>query len=281
MRGLGFAHWRIGQTANRPVYQQSRWQPVQPAERSDRESDHGCRRRGETSNRQACLVLELVHLRIRQPEPVTPVFVSVKRPDKRRQSFGKGAARVFHRTYNRLGQHQFFSARRQWFLRDQVAQFQPLQIQSLHRFHDAGLLEFGQVDNERLQSPLDFGVQFVDAFLSALVIAADKTGNANRLSEVDERFATVAFLRGIGQTDRYNFQTELYAVPMFQLKRHPRCAGLYGFELRIIVGDAFGKNADGAVLFEDFEAGLERVQHRTHRPRVVLEPVDRNDAALL
>src|SRR5205809_1231518 len=49
---------------------------------------------------------------------------------------------------------------------------------------------------------------------------------------------------------------------------------------RSIVGDAFGKNADGAVLFEDFEAGLERVQHRTHRPRVVLEPVDRNDAAL-
>ena len=68
---------------------------------------------------------------------------------------------------------------------------------------------------------------------------------------------------------------------MFQLERHPRRAAFYGFQLGIIVGDAFGKNADGAVLFEDFEAGLERVQHRTHRPRVVLEPVDRNDAALL
>src|SRR5205809_2736334 len=50
---------------------------------------------------------------------------------------------------------------------------------------------------------------------------------------------------------------------------------------RSIVGDAFGKNADGAVLFEDFEAGLERLLHRTHRPRVVLKAVDRNDAALL
>src|SRR5207247_8352279 len=98
------------------------------------------------------------------------------------------------------------------------------------------------LDNERLESPLDFGVQFVDAFLSARVIDADKPGNANRLSEVNERFAAVTFLRGISQTDRDNFQSKLAAVSMFQLERHPRRACLHGFELRIIVGDAFRKN---------------------------------------
>ena len=280
VRGLGFAHMRIGQVVDRPIYQQGWGQPVQPAERSHRKSNHGRRRRGETSNRHVRFAPELLHRRVRQAEPMAPVFVSFKCPDKCRQSLGKGAARIFDGADNRLGQHQFFGSRRQWFLHNQVAQFQPLQVQSLHRFHDAGLLQFRQVDNERLQSPLDFRAQFVDAFLSARVIAADKTSNANRFSEVNERFAAVAFLRGISQSDRDNFQTELAAVSMFQLKRHPCRAGLHGFELRIIVSHAFGKNADGAALFEDFEAGFERVQHRPHGSCVVLEPVDGNDAAL-
>src|SRR5262249_9754296 len=68
---------------------------------------------------------------------------------------------------------------------------------------------------------------------------------------------------------------------MFQFKRHSRRAGLYGLELRIIVGDAFGKNADRLAALEHLETGLERLHDGTHRAGIILQAIDRNDAALL
>ena len=67
---------------------------------------------------------------------------------------------------------------------------------------------------------------------------------------------------------------------MLEFQGHPRRASLDRFELRIIVTDAFRKNANCSTILENFEARLERGRHRAHRPGIVLQSVDRNDPAL-
>ena len=218
---------------------------------------------------------------VRQIESPAPAFIRVQLANKRVVTFRHTSFGPADGVGNRLGKHQFLRAGRERFVNDDVPQLEPAQIEPFDCLHDAGLFEFRQMDDERLQSPLDFGAQSRNGFLPVNVMIGDEFRHQNRLAKMHQHRAAVPLLCRIGQAHRNNLQSEASAVAVFQLQSHSRRAGLDRLELRIVIGDALGENAYRSAAFEDFEARLEGVHHRTHRPRIVLQAIDGNDPALL
>src|SRR5437879_6759658 len=97
---------------------------------------------------------------------------------------------------------------------------------------------------------------------------------------MNEHVAPMPFLCRRVLADRDNSTSKVATVSMLEFQGHPRRASLDRFELRIIVTDAFRKNANCSTILENFKARLEGGRHRAHRPGIVLQPVDRNDPAL-
>src|SRR5688572_9363982 len=69
-------------------------------------------------------------------------------------------------------------------------------------------------------------------------------------------------------------------MPVFQLQSHASGAGFYLLQLRVVISNALGKNADRFAGFEHPITSLERIGHRAHRLGIIANSVDGDDAAL-
>src|SRR5258706_8376437 len=105
-------------------------------------------------------------------------------------------------------------ARRNRFVNDAVPDPQPAKIEPLDPLDQPGLLQFRQVNDQRLKSRLDFSSQIPDAILATLLVAFQEVRCQEGLPEIDECVAAISLFRGISQTDGNNPQTQLASMPM-------------------------------------------------------------------
>ena len=179
-----------------------------------------------------------------------------------------------------LAQQQFFGARRHRLLDEAIPNEQAVKIKALYTGDDPLMFQLGQVQNQLPDSPLDLRGQSGNTVLPPLGVSLQKIRRPDRLAKIHQGVAAINFLGRKGQTHGNDLEPEPPAVPMLQFQRHPGRARFDLFQLRIVIRNAFGKNADCLTALQHAKAGFKGLRDCVHGSRVILHPIDRNDTAL-
>ena len=234
---------------------------MHPAKEGNRRTQQSQRRPTEAARGQPAFVGEEGQVFVGDLEPRQPALIRGQPGGKCRHTFRFGAIDLLHDGGNALRELQFLRARRVGLVNDRRPDAQVIEVEPFDARDDPRVLQLRGMQDERLDAALDLGSQVANAFLAVhppqyryggrvLGIARQEVRCHDRLAEVHQGVAAVDFLGRISQADGHDLQAQLSLVPVLQFQGHPGGAGFNLLELRVVISDAFGKDAHSLAAFE-------------------------------